>query len=165
MGQCSGMSPEGFWLADLSSTDQLGRTKGHGRHREGRSQDYSLVVISVEMDSPERETLPQRLREFFAFVIVGRYFWVRSVEGGCGEAFATLDEAIEDAREGATLDPIDGPIEVIEVKRRDRMRRVWCSDPTLMNAPIKTGREPGVDFFPAEWAGDGELAERQPRPR
>ena len=125
-------------------------------------------MIRADLDSPERDTLTQKLREFFAFAIRGRYFWVRSIEGGCGEAFATLDEAIEHAREEANLEavhPIDGPIEVIEVKRRDRMRRVWCSDPALMNAPIKTGREPGVDFFPAEWVGDGELAERQPRTR
>jgi hypothetical protein len=125
-------------------------------------------VIRADLDSAERDTLTQKLQEFFAFVVRGRYFWVRSVEGGCGEVFATLDEAIENAREEATLvavHPIDGPIEVIEVKRRDRMRRVWCSDPTLMNAPIKTGRELGVDFFPAEWVGDGEPAERQPRTR
>lgn len=98
-------------------------------------------------------------------MIRGRYFWVRSVEGGCGEAFATLNEAVEQAREEASLDPIDGPIEVIEVKRRDRMRRVWCSDRTLMDAPIKTGPEPGVDFFPPEWVGAEEPAGKPPGTR
>jgi hypothetical protein len=82
---------------------------------------------------------------------------VRSIEGGCGYAFATLDEAIEQARDEASREPIDGPIEVIEVRRRDRMRRVWSSDPALMNAPIRTGRQPGVDFFPPEWAGEESL--------
>jgi hypothetical protein len=126
-------------------------------------------MIRNDLDRPSREPLAQRLREFFAFVIRGRYFWVRSIEGGCGEVFTSLDEAVEAAEDEfrlGVIPPVDGPLEVIEVRRRDRMRRVWCSEPTLMSAPIKTGREPGIDFFPSEWlderSGSRASAQRAP---
>jgi hypothetical protein len=104
--------------------------------------------------STEHAKLADRLRDWSAFAVRGRYFWVRPIQDPCGPAFASLGEAMDHAREDLALEDVHqthGPLEIIEVRRRDRMRRVWCSDPTLMDAPIKKGPEPGVDFFPAEW--------------
>jgi hypothetical protein len=87
-------------------------------------------------------------------VVRGRYFWVRPLDDGCGPAFASLSEATEEAQDELARE--GGPLEIIEVRRRDRMRRVWCSDPTLMDAPIKRGPEPGIDFFPPEWVAQAK---------
>jgi hypothetical protein len=131
------------------------------RDRGARGIELSwpdLVTISASEDT----TLADRLRDWFAFVVRGRYFWVRPVEDPCGPAFASLDEAMEHAHEDMALERVHethGPLEVIEVRRRDRMRRVLCSDPTLMDAPIKKAPEPGVDFFPPEWAAAGKAVD------
>jgi len=56
-----------------------------------------VTKISLRVDG-ERETLAERFRDFLAFAIRGRYFWVRPLDDGCGPAFASLSEAIEQAR-------------------------------------------------------------------
>jgi hypothetical protein len=62
------------------------------------------------------------------------YFWVRPANDPCGECFPTLEEAVAEAEMLTELEgvhPVDGPIEVIEV-RGNVERTVWRAGNALV---------------------------------
>jgi hypothetical protein len=69
-----------------------------------------------------------------AMAMNDHYFWVKPVSDPCGECFPTLEEAIAEAEMLTELEkvhPVDGPIEVVEV-RGSVERPVWRAGKALV---------------------------------